>query len=468
MTKVLWMLGLGLILSMPAMGQAVWVGEGYGDREEKARLNALEDLASQFEVKVRSETAGSQILTKANGKDTYSSALVSNTFSTVDLPLLGVKLDSLIAGNSKEFHVRAKMVAEISLPLYEGRLNEVNQQMAKLQAAKPRDELVLGQLLALCDQFGKYAAVTTALGGKVPEPLAQRAAVAAELASLQNTIDSLEKAARALVKTIRVKDVFVYPPSAQGSTEITPLGAALREALKKELATVDSPDKARYLLKGTYYAVGKNLEVSISVVGLRGDDNGRVAASSLVRLLPAAFAGLDWQPKGADFDKLLQDGLVVSGDFRIEAATNRGRTDLLFKDGEEVELLAKLNAPGWFYVVSHITVDGQQFSYLLDFDPAQSGNRRFIRYLGPDEAGRWVSIGKFEVTPPYGVERLQFVAAGTDLVDSLPAFRFDPDSGYFKLLGAQEANLSATRGLKVKAAAKAKAAEGTLTLTTLK
>jgi len=126
-------------------------------------------------------------------------------------------------------------------------------------------------------------------------------------------------------------------------------------------------------------------------------------------------------------------------------------------------LLPKLNSPGYFYVASHNTTENM--SYLLELNESQ-GKRAFLRYVNADEVNRWLSLGEFEVTAPFGTENLQLIASSKDLINNLPSVKFDPELELY-VVGAKSAEdaVIKTRGLKPKRSKKVKSSEATLTVT---
>jgi hypothetical protein len=159
---------------------------------------------------------------------------------------------------------------------------------------------------------------------------------------------------------------------------------------------------------------------------------------------------------------------VVTKDFRIDVTTNRGKQDLLFKNQDQMEILVKLNSMGYLYGVEHISRETDAVSSLLELDPtADWPARKFIRYVGADEVNKWISLGRFAVEAPFGIERLQFIASSKDLADSLPLTTFDQASGYYLLSNDPAKSIITVRGLKPVISNETKSAEAILTFTTL-
>jgi hypothetical protein len=198
------------------------------------------------------------------------------------------------------------------------------------------------------------------------------------------------------------------------------------------------------------------------------DNVGNTLQTRLVTLSPDSYKGLQVKPATIDFDRLLHEGIAVSNDFRVQITTNRGNENVLFNDKEEVELLVKVSRPGYFFVVGHVVKKDENSSYLLELGHADN-DRRFIRYVNADDVNKWLSIGKFEVTAPFGVESLQVLASKDDPIDRLPTHLLDSKSELYVTAGSAEQSIINTRALKPKRTVDDKAyqAETVLMFTTM-
>jgi hypothetical protein len=63
---------------------------------------------------------------------------------------------------------------------------------------------------------------------------------------------------------------------------------------------------------------------------------------------------------------------------------------------------------------------------------------------------RWISIGEFDIVPPYGLETFQMIATVKDPVDAIPANVFDPESELYIISKDITKGVAATRALKKK------------------
>jgi hypothetical protein len=448
-------------------------GLGLADSQELARNIALQEIGAQIEVTIRSSSTGRQTAAKGAGVDTYHATAVVETQALIDLPLLGVKVENLSRTARGEYAARASMPVKPAMQLYLTQIGEINRSLAELwrlqstQTGAEREASV-NQAINQVGLYDKYRNILLGLGHETPPVLSvDRAQILAAAGQLAARIDTLDKAAQELCRGITQNQIFVYPFQHQGSTEVSPFGRTLRDLVQAQVSAVDNHADALHMIRGTYRGDESGIDVTLTLSPAQGADRGRLLATRVVRLLPEAYRGLDWSPKAPGLDQLIQDGFVVSSDFRLEATTNRGKEAVLFARGDVAEILVKANRPAYLYILSHIDVDGRKFSYLLDLDQGNQNNRRFIFYLGPDMVNKWVSLGSFNIVPPFGVERLQFMASSKDQIDAIPPYRYDTQSGYFLVGDSQAETVVRTRGLQKQKTTETLSAEAALTITTM-
>lgn len=454
-------IGLCFLLNT-ATAQAIEItAEGYGADRDKAKKQAMANLSQSLVVEIKSETRLRQ--------DQSGNRDASQEISTKsELPLLGV--DTSIINKQGEFFCIASLDSSKSLGLYETRLNKLDREIRvlynKQKNLKNNPEQrykMLSQILTDIDLYQKYHAIAQLLGSNVGKELPITSAeINSELMDIEDAAPSLSIAAELLSRDLdKNRYYYIYPATPQGSEQATKLSRILRDKLAAQLKTVGQHDDAEFIIKGSYEILDEGIAVTYRAL----DALGVTQAANVIKLAPAAYRNMDYKPKSVSFEKLLHEGYVVSNDFRAELNTNLGKHDLLFTEGETIELFIKLNKPGYFYIISHNT-DKQQ-SYLLELNAAPKP-RKFITFVNADNVNRWISLGEFEATPPFGVENLQMVASNRDLAGELPANSYDRRTGLYLLSSetSKEA-VRKTRGLKPKKKDKVQSAEASLTFTTM-
>ncbi len=448
-------LGAILILILSLSSQAIepknLLGFGSGSTEILARQNAFQDLASQIEIEVKSTVIAKQNFSEGQGRESYSASIQAELATSIDLPLLGVSVN--VSGNNKDgYRAQATLNSVSSLPIYLSRIEELSKKLRqgldKVRSVyeTSNEEPFLLTLQSDQLQLEKYRKVTQALGIEVQiDWQAQLGALQARLLAISERIDSLDKAAEALSKDISVSSIYVYPPSAPGSAEVTNFAALICDTLRSKLKVVNDPEKADYVYRGHYTFVDDGLFLNYAL----SKKDGQVVQTSIARVLPQAYRGIQIEPQTSDIETLIQQGFVRSGDFRIEATSSLGKRDLLFRAGQEIELLIKMNRPGYFYAVEHISMASHSVSLLLELEPDAINKRRFVGYVNADDVNKWISIGKFVVKSPFGIERLQFIASAQDLVDKLPEAKWREEDGNFVIGNSIADNIAQvqTRGL---------------------
>ncbi|MCP4406696.1 MAG: hypothetical protein GY807_02855, partial [Gammaproteobacteria bacterium] len=480
-------LSLLMILMTPLLHAKVLNGEGYGKCEAQAKgkceaqakERALGDLASVVQVEVKSSSTS--VCAKKRGRKASSKCNFEQQIHTqADLPLLGVRYGDLPAphGNKgKSASLDSRQVLRLYRTELDSLRRNINARNKALQKTKDKDSRyrLLHQQLAEVRQYRKHRLVAVMLSTEpVSEAPDTEARLTAQILELEKKADSMPYAARLLAKGLNQQAIYIFPPRHRDAVEITPFAAAFRSALAAHLKTVSRPSKARYIMKGEYDIL-KNDDIHISYQLL--DKRSKVLKTRSTRLSHAGWKDLRAQPLAPDLDQLLHQGSAISNEFRASVSTDRGASDLLFCEGESTRLVAKMNQPGYFYIVGHVMQNGKEFSYLLDLglsteqDPKEvKGPQHFIRHVPPEQVNHSIVLGEFEVVPPFGVEHLQMIAANRDLKAHFPRYRWDEKMAYYVIKGSfgdAKRGVSYTRGLRPKIDKKKRSFEAVLSYTTI-
>ena len=174
---------------------------------------------------------------------------------------------------------------------------------------------------------------------------------------------------------------------------------------------------------------------------------------------------METQTKNVDFDALLNAGIISSSNLSVSLNSNRGSQNLLFANGEEVELFVKLNKMGYFYIVGYTQTKEGKISYLLELGEGNTESK-FTKFVNADDASRWISLGAFIIEAPFGIESIQVIASNQK-ISSLPLAEYDEKSGYYIISKDINKALATTRGLKKKVSDKVEMSEDVLSFTTV-
>lgn len=462
-------LPLFLLLFQTELFAADVVGQGWGDTEAAARKEALADISSRISITVRSKFKSTQTVnarTTDKGKSETIGQVSENTVETdSELPILGADYVSRMEGS--QISVQATLEASKSLPLYERRLDELRIRIAALKTgnAKGADAATqysnIMRTLTLLDEFKKLNTVAIYLGGHPQDPGISEEALENQLRSVTKRVDSLDLAAQILTAGMNQPGVYILPAKTRQSNEVTPFAALLKDKMSANLKTALTPHDAFYMLMGQYQELADGMDVTYRLF----DKNAIAQQANSVHISKNAYAGLETTPRTTDFEQLLKAGVAVSGDLRVAISSNLGSHDLLFNEGDEVEFFVKLNESGYFYVVGHTAKTSESNSYLVELHQAE-GPRKFVYFVNADDANKWISIGKFRVVAPFGVEGIQVIASSKDLVDALPAAALDPSSGLYFVASSPKEGILKTRAIIKKFPQTVQTSETSLIFTT--
>jgi len=270
-------------------------------------------------------------------------------------------------------------------------------------------------------------------------------------------------ACKIMAKTFDENKIFIYPPLLINTTIASEFSSVFLEKLKSKLKSVKTPKDASYILMGEYVVTKNGLVLNYELLDTRTNE---VKKSKTITINPIAYKYLKIKPKCIDFDMLLNNGIILSDKLKVQLNSNRGDQQLLFREGDTVELFVKLNKKGYFYIVGYTQTKDQKLSYLLELQEG-NGNSRFVKFVNADDASRWISLGEFSVEPPFGVESLQVIASNKK-IRTLPAIKYDDKTGYYIISKDIKKALIQTRGLKKKCSKKAEFSEDVMSFTTMK
>ncbi len=433
------------MLIVSQLNASVLSGEGYGKTQKEAQDDALSSLAATIFVRIESNFE-SHFEQKANSEEAYS--ISSYKRASTDLPIIGAEF---VCHEKEGYYCQATLNSKRALPLYHQKLDPLMREISVVEAAlRDNNEHKyqrLKSLLQLIEQSDKYRTLITFLSGTPPAEQQLSFTLQQlneQLLALESEAPTLELAAEVLARGIPNLPVYIRPATLSNSREVTPFADALQMQLKKTLPNItDNYEQATFSYSGSYLINKKGIQVAYSLV----DRDGNTVSTSVVALLPKSYQNYRIEPLALDFDRLLHQGYALDNDFKVQIATNKGSRQLLFHQGETVKLVVKLNRPGYFYIVGHSKNNQQELSYLVEAGYGE-GSRKFVYFVNGDEVNKWLSLGEFEIIPPFGIESLQVIAAEKDLINELPNYRYDDETGYFMLTNNIIQGLSKTRGLK--------------------
>ncbi len=434
----------------------IYRGEGLGETQKESEKEALSDLSTSLELLIKGKIRTNEI--------EKLPVLLSGK-----IPIVGVVLET--QAEQGLFHTIAVLEAKKVLILYESRLKEFENRIKqdwKLFSSETNNhhqQTILNRILVHLQQLYNYHSVASILGSqkKIQLPVT-KLIVQRELDKLLEEVQSMEEAATRIATAVKQKNVYVHPPTTKLSNEITPFASVISEKISSVLQSVTDLKKASFHLIGDYQVSKAGIRLTYSLLDLNSD----VQVASSIKLLPVGYEKYEVEPKNYTFDNILNgtSGLVVSQGLKVNLRTNKGHKNLIFHGNEVLEILLKMNRPGYFYVVGHTKNTKSQQSYLLQLSRGVD-RQKFVVEIDTLQVNKWVLLGQFEVLPPFGMENFQVIACTEDYL-TLPQYEFDPESGYYII--SDDPSLAVKEVRKNKATlnknTEVKCAEAVLTYTT--
>lgn len=212
------------------------------------------------------------------------------------------------------------------------------------------------------------------------------------------------------------------PPGATGGrgTQVVPLlyqdadfsssfGTRMAGLVTSSLGRVSRPADMAVLdavvIRGSYWPAEDSVEIHLAA---RQITTGRVLAAAHTTIPATSVDAATLRPANADIalagaQALLNDQ-IVSGGLELSVWTDKGRneTSLVFEEGEFIQFYFRVNQPAFL-----------QLSYVLATGDTVLLEEQF--YIGVDRVNRVVALPyRFQVVPPFGVERLIVTAHTTE------------------------------------------------------
>ncbi len=430
------------------------VGEGHANEFDQAKRNSMADLALSLSAQISSET-----YSKVDGDG--RKVEFHEVSSKSSLPILGA--DFIVSRTDNGYRSIVTIDSNRSLPVYISEAQRIKRliktqynQISGLSDAQKYN--TVNAIKPLIRNFNRLNIVIHALGGKRSTLLdISIADINKQLIQLESEISSIELAADLILADAPEGEIKIFPLMPVGSQQPTQLSRRIHNTLKGKYKA-GKENKKTFELRGNYEKVGNYIYLNVGFY----DIERKEVLSRTIKLNKKAYGQFSFKAKSINFQNLLHNGYVVDNKFRASISTSIGNSDLLISEGDSIELFIKLNNSGYFYLVSHIT---NGVSYLFELSEAP-GRRKFVKFINADDANKWISLGEFESSPPFGTENIQMIASNIDLIGKLPTYRYNSETELYELKSDSLSNISNTRALKPKKSKKIHSSEATISLTT--
>lgn len=391
-------------------------------------------------IKISIESTIINKMTNVNSVSLLEFEKVSQSYS--QLTVAGLKTDYFINPRKKEIlgfvWVEKKKVIEYYtdlIPNHLRKIEEIDQLGSDIIESSPSDALKLfyssntlfkeieeaQSILVICgidDLVTLLKEETQALKRTVLKKTEQiKSNKNLTLTELSNfLVTSLKIQVGKMEEKIHVSNI-TYRDSKIGSEFSERFASLLVAALTEEgflvagLETPQSRSKAKYVLSGTYWESNdEGMQVVMTLRRLEEDQSLTVIAGAdgWMTLSELMNSKLDYKPANyfamIEKEKLIKAKAMINGGAKLELWTNKGNEGLIYKEGEKLRLLIRMNKIGYVRLINY-WADGTQVLLLDNY------------YIDYRKVNRILQLPlEWEVACPCGVEFVQANAQHTEFV----------------------------------------------------
>ena len=154
---------------------------------------------------------------------------------------------------------------------------------------------------------------------------------------------------------------------------------------------------AQWLFSGTYWEQGEKIKLMANLYDL---DGGRILAAADVLFDASILEAAHLNPKPENFLQALKeqnafaDGEIISGQLQVDVWTSKGKDNLLFTEGEIMNVYVRVNRPAYIRLL-YILAGGERTLLYDNY------------YIDQSKVNHAVEIPEeFECAPPFGAEML--------------------------------------------------------------
>ena len=232
-----------------------------------------------------------------------------------------------------------------------------------------------------------------------------------------------------VLEFINNKQAYLSPITSKNSLEVTPFASEIYKSLPSAVKQNQATTKNRLFID---YDLKSNGDVSFNF-WLFNNKNELTALNSVI--LDSTL--LNEHRKSSHIynnDIIPQKRLKSSYGFPASIAMNKQTNNPLLLIGKSTSLNIKLSQSGFYFIAIHVIHADDQYSYLL---PLSQEDIPFVNVLSHENIQRFIELGKFEISPPTGVEVLQLIASNVNLEKYLPDNHWDDKRKQFIINGSE-------------------------------
>ena len=387
-----------------------------------------------------------------------------------NLPISGIQIRTVKKG--QKFSTKASIneanllkTAQLESKKHIKRINFIISSISSLRSTPEKQE-AFNSLENSIDRYKHFNLINRSLSNSSGQLLAQPySQLVNQLARSLPSHQSYKKAIIKIIKNLNTggkKQLFVYAPTLDNTSKITPVSALIKERI---VETLNKANQVSSIMLASHYLMGKYRIIDdkvLIILHLRDKLHNTIKTESALFQMPDSFKNI--QSPNNKLAETIHRGLVkissnntdikytkninmkFDNDFRVDIRTQQGHQNLHYRLGSTGKLYIKMTMPGYFYIIGHVSKPNKRYSYLLQLSN-NPGNERFIYVIDKDSAHQWIELGEFDIDPPLGVEALQVIASTESPIQLLPTSQYDISSGLYLVGNEPEKTAATTRGL---------------------
>lgn len=414
---------------------------------------AIADISNQLFSQVKSE----QFLDKQLSSDEFSQNFKQKIYIVSNLPIHGAIKEQEKVIDDKYFLLMSfdkKKVAHI----YKEKANELAKELDvilvdyKKQNSLSSKEIILNSLSKRLENYEKYSLIAKLLNQRdILKPKVKPYFIEKELREIYDvTSKNIEDLSKVLAKTIKKSNIKnsikVMPFFYEDKGTYSSFSSELQNYLEKELSTtmnITSNIDSLYKLSGNFFLKDNHLIVKATLYDSFGDIELVAMAKMKTKLKDEKY----YIPKINEYSSLNEP--ILNKNLNVQVRINKMTKNLLFKKGEAINIEVKVSKESYIYIIGNMrTKEGKQIQYLMPLNE-NNGNSKYQMHIPYQNSNLWVSIGEFEVYPPFGVEVLQVFATNIDILKQLPYTEIKSIDGeeYDVIVDKNKKTMIATRSI---------------------
>ncbi|MEA3554045.1 MAG: DUF4384 domain-containing protein, partial [Campylobacterota bacterium] len=395
---------------------------------KKYKTIAFEEAMSDISNQLFSQVSSEQFLDKQLSDDEFSQNFKHKIYIVSNLPIHGVIKEQEKVIDDKYYLLMSFDKKSVS-HIYKDKANELAKELDivledyKKQNNLSTKEIILNTLSKKLESYEKYSLIAKLLNQKnISKPKVKPYFIEKQIREIYNiTSNNIEDLTKILAKTIRKSKIknsikvmpFFYEDKGTYSSFSSQLQNHLENELSKIMNITTSQD-ALFKLSGNFFLK----EDHIIVKAVLYDSFGDIELVSMAKMKIKKKDKKYYIPKVNEYSSLNEP--ILNKNLDVQVRINKMTKNLLFKKGEAVNIEVKVSKESYIYIIGNMrTKDGKQIQYLMPLN-YNKDKTKYQMHIPYQNSNLWVSIGEFEVYPPFGVEVLQVFATNIDILKQLP------------------------------------------------